>query len=209
VSSVPGKAEPLWVRDTMLADYQANARRAGIEPSSRDVEALVLSDLTVAEAVERESKPPAPRAKPEQSMKVSPRLEKLAQETGHTIYRRGLDESSPTVVTPAQVKAKAMQRRRARRMAFLSRPPKHPKEHAMVIRLGRILSIRSVFRPSIEADYTIPDLANRWARLMVDLEKGRGLFDGKHARDCERIYWAEVWDICEKSSGKLGPFWVK
>jgi hypothetical protein len=205
VTVAPSKVSPLWVRDTMVEDYQNNARKVGVEASSSDVERLVLHDLTLAEAFERETKS-APRAKPAPRTEPSKRAQRMAEETGHVLFRRGLDAA---IVTPGQAAAAAVQKRRARRMAFLGRPPKNERQQAIIARLGRILAIRSKFRPSITTDYTIPDLANRWARLMVDLERGRGLFEGKHARDCERIYWAECQDICEKSTGKLGSFWVK
>lgn len=204
MSGGPASVSPLWVRDTMLEDYQKNARTIGVEPNSRALEALVQDDLRIADAVEREAKPARPKPPPPTSA-ISPRVQRMAQESGFTLFERGLDAPAPAIAKPAQ----DFQERRARRMAFLNRPPRTAKELAMITRLGKILAIRSKFRPSITTDYEIPALANRWAALMVNLEKGRGPFMGLSPRDCERLYWAEVWDICQKSTGKLGSFWVK
>lgn len=188
--------DPQWVKSTMVEDYAEAARQRGVNVSSSEVERAVLEDLRITDAVERESKPT--RVVEREELKAASaelagaRARAEAEATGHKLYKRPI---APPRVDP--------------RLAFLARPPRTDKELAIITRLGRILAIRSKFRPSLTNDYAVPALADEFATLMEDLRGPRGEFMGKSARDCERMFWAKAERLCEKSTGKLGPYWVK
>lgn len=183
-------ADPHWVRDTMVEDYIATARRNGEDPSSADVERLALADIATYEAVVRDTKPRTarPKAAP---VDPSPGARAVAADLGWEVKKRP---------TPAK---------RRRFAGFLDKPPAGPKQAAAIMRLGQILQPKSWFRPSRGFDYSLPRLAQKFTETMLELDRGAGEFEGKGREDCERIVWRVVEDLCDKSTGALGPWWVK
>lgn len=180
-----------WVKETLVEDYLDIARKNGVNPSSSDVEKLAIGDLTLTDAVERTAKPIA-KPKPDSTAPIAAKAQNLASETGWELTK------------------KPLQPQRARRSAnFLNRRPQNPKQAAAIMRLGQILQPASWFRPSEGLDYVIPALAQSFAEMMQRLDRGLVEFQGKSDIDCERIAWRHIEDLCDKSTGKLGHWWVK
>lgn len=182
--------DPQWVKETMVEDYLEIARRRGVDASSADAERVALGDLESYEALQRDAKPR--QAKAPVVDREHP-AEKMAEELGWKMFKRPIAQrpKAPSVT------------------AFLSKRPGSPKQAAAIARLGMILKPASWFRPSKEFDYALPRLASSFVQSMRELEAGRGEFAGKSAKDCERIMWRRVEDLCDKSTGRLGPWWVK
>lgn len=192
--------DPAWIRDTLIEDRLAWLRGTGRDPSSADVETLVTEELRIADAVEREAEHAVVERKPVVAPNPSKRAQRVAEKSGHTVYKSTLVGES-AIARPTK--------RPSKRTAFLSRKPKNEREAKIIARLSRIVGIKSRFRPSLTNDYTIPALADEWATLMVDVITPRGDFVGKSVADSERMFWAKAERICDKSTGKLGPWWVK
>lgn len=186
------KPGPHWVKDALLADYSRIARQNATGASAADVERLVLSDLATYEAVQRDTRPTAPRPKRAPNAAPSAAVTALAQDMGCDVFKRPL---AP--------------KRKQSFVAFLDKQPASPKQAAAIMRLGQILQPASRFRPSVEFDYVLPRLAQAFAEMMQRLDLGRGEFEDKSANDCERIVWRAVEDLCDKSTGRLGPWWVR
>lgn len=183
------KPDPHWVKETLVEDYVNVARRNGQDVSSTAVERLALGDLATYEAVTREQKPRVQTKKP-QPEGVSKAAQKAAAETGWEVTKKPIGK-------------------KGRYTAFLNKAPSGPRQAAAIMRLGQILNPRSYFRPSKEFDYRLPRLAQEFAEAMQRLDMGTGEYEGKSAEDCERIMWRRVEDICDRSTGSLGFWWVK
>lgn len=184
--------DPIWVRDSLVESYRRTADRNGVSPTSAQLEAIANEDLRIHDAVVRESKP-SPVRKADPRREPSSRVVKLANSLGYDL-----------------VKKDVIQRKAGtNHAAFLGRPPKTDKQAKALLRLSRILSQRSAVRLSREADFEMPALAQRFVSMVVDLKEHRGAFLGMSPKDCERIFWADLFDICDKSTGKLGSWYVK
>ena len=186
--------DPLWCKETMVEDYLDVAAKNGATPSSSDVERLALADLAVHSAVVREAKPMPARAKREPSKAPGQSVQTLAASLDSRVVKRSL---APTKPKPKRF------------TGFLDKKPATPRQAAAIMRLGQILNPQSYFRPSKEFDYKLPELAKEFAGAMQRLERGTYEFEGKSAIDCERIMWRRIEDICDRSTGSLGFWWVK
>lgn len=186
--------DPHWVRDTLIEDYRETARKRGVEPALADLETVVMGDLANYEAVTREQRKAAPRRKEQPAPSaVGAPAKALADETGWQVAKRPLPDKPP----------------RKRFASFLDQKPENAKQAAAIMRLGQVLQPKSWFRPSQTMDYTVPRLAQRFVETMQELDRGMGEFEGKSAEDARRIVWRRVEDICDQSTGALGPWWVK
>lgn len=183
---------PQWVKDALIEDYSRMARVGSTGATANEIESLALHDLAVHEAVQRDAKPAAPRVKKDRATEAPKAVVAQADAQGWELTKR-----------PAPAA------KRKRFAGFLDKTPANPKQAAAIMRLGQVLQPKSLFRPSKEFDYVLPRLAQWWVETMHDLDRNRGEFEGKSAADCERIVWRRVEDICDKSTGALGPWWVK
>jgi len=179
-----------WVKDTLVEDYVATARRNGSSASSAAIERLAAHDLTIHEAVQREQ-----RRQPQRTRAPKPKGPAVKNVDGGVLWKS------------AQARPAGGDRRRV--AAVMGQRPANEKQAAAIARLGAILQPRSWFRPSKEFDYRMPQLAKDFVQVVRQLESATGDFEGKSARDCRRVFWRKVEDICDKSTGVLGPWWVK
>lgn len=85
-------------------------------------------------------------------------------------------------------------------------------------RIARILEGAGSFGASTFAEAVktaaIPHLAVEVMNLYInfqlpDRQSKRNPFVGLSQRDRQRVFLAMVYDICDRSTGKLGPWWVK
>ena len=187
--------DPSWVKETLVADYKAIADRNGVTPSTSDIERIVLEDLRISDAVDRETKPAAPVKPPEPRREPSQKVKDLAESLGWEVRKREI----PT----------GPQRRKVGHADFLGRPPKTDKHRAISKRIALLLSHESPFRISRETDFVGRAIAHDVCALILNLKEYRGEFYGKSAKDCERIFWGRAQDLCDRSTGKHGPWWVK
>ena len=185
--------DPHWVKETLVEDYLDVARKRGVDASSADAERVALGDLANHEAVTREQHKGVPRKKRERVGGIAPAARALADQSGVEVFKKPLD--GPRARRPFN--------------GFLNQKPTNPKQAAAIMRLGQILSPRSAFRPSKEFDYQTPWLAQRFVETMSQLDRRAGEFEGKSEADCARIVWRRIEDICDHSTGVLGPWWVK
>lgn len=186
--------EPSWVKETMVADYKAIADKNGVTPSTSDIERIVLEDLRLSDAVDRETVERIPTKKPEPRREPSKKVTALAESLGWKVVKREIP--------------KGPQPRRVGHADFLGRPPKTEKQRAIAARMAKLLAHESPFRISKETDFIGRALAHDFCELIVNLKEQRKEFAGKSPRDCERIFWSKAQDICDRSTGKHGQWWV-
>ena len=180
---------PEWVRDTMIEDHKYRTQALGLDVSSTAIERMVQEDLRTFEAVKREQAlDPKPAKKEPKKNRKKETVEGLAAEKGWEV------KSKPVSLDP-----------------LLDRPAHKldAKWSCAVARLKRILSPESLFRPSREMDYQGRELALSYIRMHLRFQHRTGEFRDLNDRDCRRCYRRFVEDLCDKSVGKFGPWWVK
>ncbi len=202
MTTTPAIPSPQQLREGMVEDYAANARRAGGDVLMSDVERIVQADLQIYDAFERERRaaPPPSRAVPDEREDVAARV---ARERGMTMVRTSQDrwqDSSDAVLDrdPRQVSAKFP---------------------AMMARIKRIVAPRGdVSQRSLTKtleELTSPKLAREFLNLFLCYRsptmrvRGNPFLEVDSARDRARIFLRKVEDICDRSTGSMGPWWVK
>lgn len=200
--ATPKIPTPQEVREGMVEDYAANARKAGADVSISDIERIVQADLQVYEAVEREKKA-APAAKPAQPDEREDTAALVAQQKGMELYRRPENEwredNNPMLAgDPRKVSAKFP---------------------AMMARIKRIMEARGNTRQrSLVAslqEVAAPKLARKFVNLFLCYQsptmpvKGNPFREVGNPRDRARMFLRLVEDICDESTGTMGSWWVK
>lgn len=196
----PQKPDPHHVRDGMIAEYTDHVRKHGVDPDPRDIERIVAADLAVTEAVEREAKAPGAAPTPCVRDESENAAKAFTAERGLGFYRRPEPEANE---------------RRPIRDPLLDRNPLQVSArfpYAMA-RIKRILERGSGGgRPkglvAAVQDMAIPVLAKEFLDTFFDYNTGRGEYRGLSQRDRARLFVRRVEDICDKSTGRLGPWWV-
>jgi hypothetical protein len=190
-------ADPHWVKGTLMEDYSKAVRSHGAEVDSRALERIVNQDLAQADAVLREAKPApvkdeAPAA--HERFRSDDRAADMAQETGAKFWRRPI---------PAQEAPK--------KDRLLDTPLRRmdAKWQAAWNRLGQLVKPKSMFRPSREIDYEGGDLARDFILTFQDYQRGKGEYAGLRLDDQQRVLRRKIEDICDRSTGRFGPWWVK
>ena len=197
------------IRLKLEASYRESYRRAGIAATDRDIENIVLSDLTMVDRARElgELNQPGTGAKPKVDLtrdRPNPVLE-ACRESGMRL----------TVVDEADAPVRD-------RFGFMHDDPTIVSERwgAAVARLEQILQ-RTARAATIagtlqntEFPKLAKDFAETWAFFMtrakapppgIDHNPYRMLSD----RDAARLFMRKVEDICDRSTGVLGPYWVK
>lgn len=185
--------DPQWVKETMVEDYKRIADRNGAAPSVGEIERIVLEDLRVSDAVDRDSK--APQAKKSAAVRAEPseRVTKLAAELGMTLFRRA----------PGQ----AFYQPRSTHADFLGRPPKNEKQAAAIKRIAEITTHRSKVRLSKQTDFEVDVLARAFIEVRESLAANREPFRSARQIDKERIFWNCIYTICDRSDSKFPRGW--
>lgn len=195
----PAKLVPLktpqQVREATVRDYKRNAERAGQSPPVEVLEKLAIADCEMADAYMR-------------GIDLSPAARK-----------RKPVEKTPRIIQPkdeidAQLKAAPAQRDRPMTYAdFLKISTRWP--YAM----GRMKRILEGAQPNrdplkVAASCEVPDLAVKLLRLqrnwlMRHRDSRHNPFRGLNDRDALRMLVRSIEDICDQSTRRLGPWWVK
>lgn len=180
------------VRDALVADYQSYARRKGVDVSTRDLETIAISDLVITDRVEAETKVAPPRKPVEAAPKTEPsRAEKLATSRGYTFGKIALPARDPVKRKPPPLLEKP--RALAKRMAQMCQQvPGSPK--------GASLADRQ---------YVYPAFAKDVLTEHTDFTYKRRKYRGLSYLDRQRVFWRAIEDIADRSTGVLGPWWVR
>ena len=190
-----GPVAGVALKDATVRDYRRSYERAGIRMDGVDFDRLAVADLELADNFEHEAKPRARKADPDAAAKRVT-LEQEAEKAGAEIVT-GQMVSRPI----ASLHAKST--------------PGSKWSYAMG-RLARILARPPTPSRTPWEDCEIPRLAKRVYELRVfvtlrHMAKCGGQTNPLHGlnnRDFERKFRAMTMQICDESSGRMGPWWI-
>lgn len=186
-AKMSNKADPHWMKQTMVEDYRNGVVRSGGTPNMQAIEKLAVQDLNTCDNVWSEQKP-APKKK-RKEVDLS-KMQAEAAKSGLTLYKKPIDESKDKRDSFADGVIDA-------------------KWQAALGRMAQICSPQSNFDARKTFDVKMQGLALEFVLAMDSLQKRIREFKGKNAVDCRRIFRRKVEDICDRSTGRLGPWWVK
>lgn len=202
---------PLQLKEATVRDYRKAAERAGVPVDMREIEAQAIADCHVHDGVTRDAKPRRQQT-PEELAEVR-RL------------RRESVEREQAQVGAVAVRPKDIRRRVVRQMH--AKPESDSRWEAALVRIARLL--RGVKAPigrmsNIDAarrymfeDCEIPHLADEIDRvraLMVVRDRmprpgdEPNPFFGMNKDDAGDLLQRMLEDICDRSTGKCGPWLV-
>lgn len=199
---------PTDLRAVTVRDYRRDAERLGLVVDLAAIERQALADCEVYDAVTRDATPRAPAPPdPVKEAEKAGELDRLAAEAGTSILREPVAKQRPTIFNTV---------------------PKPLSRLSMA--LGRIAvicrgSAPGKTRREALATCECPDLAWEFMRLYafymtrgyppqpgVEANPFYGVSEKYDARwgmsDLERRYLRRLEDICDKSTGRLGPWRV-
>jgi hypothetical protein len=199
-----GPVNGLALRDVLASDYAANFRRLGWPVDMRYLQRLAAQDLETVEAHERDDRPsPAPSSEPRP---VAPRT--TAKDA---IEARGME---------------LVEGERPERKSRVLDAPPHvlgARFQACANRIAQILAsgadLRATFKrggfDALIAETEVPQLAREVAELFVHYTALRhrqskwNPFLGLNPTDAARALIRGLEDIADRSTGALGPWWVR
>lgn len=179
------------LRDDLVAHYQSYARSRGADPTARELEALAVHDLTLTDRVEADAKA-ASRKPAERGPHVEPSpAEAIAADRGYLFRKRELPSVDPK---PARVA-----------------PPLLEKPRALAKRMAQMCATAPGSKGTALADrnYLYPALAKDVIQEHTDFTFRRRRYLGLNAIDRQRAFWRAIEDIADRSTGVLGPWWVR
>ncbi len=193
------------LRERTVRDYRRWTERAGAPVDLAAIERQAVADCEVAGRVLAER--PAPReAKPDPA--------KQAEKAGE--LERQVAATGSTLVT-GNVRVQ-----RRKRTALTQKAPPASKWSYAMGRLARILaddgpSPDRAAAGSLKAEierlraWAVMRIPKRAAHLIATRRAKDEVnpFDGVSEMDFNRMFQAKVYAICDKSTGKFGPWWVK
>jgi hypothetical protein len=195
--------EGVALKDATVRDYRRWTERAGERVDMAAIERQAVADCEVADKAIREQ---AARAHvvaapdPEKEAEKAAELSRQVAETGAEL----LDDAGAITSRRTLLTSKAM--------------PKSQWSYAMG-RVARILEGTPHNPPPGSLQHDLLRL-KAWAAMRIP-KRARHLiatrrakdeqnpFDGKSERDFNRMLQRMIYDICDKSTGKFGPWWVR
>lgn len=195
-------ATPLELKDVTVRDYVRDSARMGAPMTVQEAERRALVDCQIYDAVMREQRPTAPaKPDPEREAAKAAELDKQAADVGAEINR-------------GQVETK--------RAPVAALHKRHRPDSRAAYAKGRILRILEGATPSASLETacqtaTIPSLALEVMRLYSNMvtrgfprrpQDERNPFFGMSDLDASQMMQAMLENICDRSTGKLGPWWV-
>jgi hypothetical protein len=191
--------EGIQLRDAIAEDYRRNAARLGRPISIEDAQRLAQSDLELVERAEddlvRAPSVPAKTAR----MREEGDAEVLADGIGGRLVRRdgGSPDAHETLPRTAEGLRAAVGER-----AF-----------AMLKRMRQLMAIAPGASASFRDPGSAPWMFRRFALDLLsihsDFSFSRRGYRFMSEADKQRKYWRDVEDVCDRSTGVLGPWWVK
>lgn len=196
----------IGLKQVLVQDYKRNAERVGMTPDMASIESQVLADLAMVDQYEADqaSKPaPAPVAK-ERDIRTN-ELDKECAEKNLRAYVKDNPTDKPgDAICDATPKSE-----RAVRMFGRIKQIMRPR--------GDIAAMASRGNTLAECtrECTDPELSLEFLELWTWYMPLRGLASPKNKfywlsdGDAARRFIRGLEDICDKSTGKFGPWWVK
>lgn len=209
VAPAPTRRGPITghaLRDATIRDYKRNAERMGLVVDMAAIERQAIADCELFEAVMRATDPAPTRAKPDPAKEAAKAdaLDEAAAAQGMEVVRD-------------------QKRMIKERLTKLTAVPKPDSKWAHALgRRARILSgaTPSTDRRKMVSTCEMPALAWDFLRLhawaVTRIRKGNpprltgeaNPFDHLSTRDFIAKFEAMTYDICDRSTGRLGPWWV-
>lgn len=191
--------DPLEIRDATVRDYVRNAVRMGYRPDVEAISRLAVADLILVDNAKREAKRAAPAANTNKAKrKREDVLAKAQQETGVTIRAGGAKRTSASILNVPAHMANA-------RWTYAC---------ARIMRILQGTTKKGSLEDAVK-DAQIPALAREYADLYINYFLLRNRIDknnpflGLNDRDASRKFMRLVENICDRSTGVLGGWFVK
>lgn len=198
----PKPPTPQELRDGMVEDYADQVRRAGGNVPIGDIERIVGQDLQIFDAIERERravpavKPAVPDGRVDTAAAA---IRNRGMELRRTPEGQWTDRHDPILSgDPHDVSAKFP---------------------AMMARIKRILEPRGDVRQRSLSqsliEVTAPKLAREFLHIFLCYQspslpvRANPFRAVASARDRARIFLRAVEDLCDRSTGSMGPWWVR
>lgn len=199
--------DPRAAKDQLLRGWSALKGTMGLPSSGADLERLAVHDLRVHDAVKRDDPAPLPAAV-ESAEERAARQKAFAAEQAAT---------TGAVITHAP--------RGPQLVPVLDLPP-HLVSSRWPFALGRLKRILEGASPAFAADgsidwratcstcgdpkraYEYMDLKSWFDFRLTPQTRRHNPFFGMSSRDAGLKFQAEVENLCDRSSGRLGPWWV-
>lgn len=193
--------DPLDVRDATVRDYAAAARRAGREVNGAELERVAAAHLSIVDAykaghdVTAPSKPAEPAPSKAQAA--------VAEDDTVKLKERGAPDRNVLLHGRGRPDGRwAHARARLRRIL-----------EGMTPQFVQTANGAELDFTASTATAQIPMLARRYYRLWGNfLQRHRrsrhNPFAGLSDHDALRMFQAEVYSICDASTGRLGQWWV-
>lgn len=199
----PKPPTPHELRDGMIEDYTENARRLGGDVSSVDIERIVMSDLSIFEHAKQRAATSKPREFVVDDREDTAKIN--ARNQGMELYRRPVTGDEP--------KAKR---------SLLDAPAFRVSQKfpAMMERIRRICQPTGdkPTQRGLGAAIAVlahPKLAREFVHLFLCYQqpamphKSNPFRDVASPRDRALMFLRMTEDICDRSTGVLGPWWVR
>lgn len=200
--------DPLELRDRTIRDYTRNMGAPGMPSTAAGIEALAKADLRLADAYKRdtaEGMAPTPEARAAAKAQAREAAAEQARSLGAEITRGPTRELGPQVDLPPEYglseRWMLAKGRMARIMSGAGMPKRHPDGSFDFV--------------SMTATCEIPHLAYRYLAAWFNFDlrhmpqtARHNPFYGMSPRDASMRLAREVEDICDASSGRLGPWFV-
>jgi hypothetical protein len=182
------------LRDQLATDYRQAAQRAGKDVSHEDAGRVASADLEMVDIANRVAKPVVAKPAPEpKKTRKAVLLEQEMAARGDRLVRREIAEETPF---RSQLKGVARER-----------------YHARMRRLGQILECDRVpgarFLSLADRPYKHRALALDYLQEHADWTWSRRQYAGLSEADRDRKFARAIDDICDRSTGVLGAWWVK
>jgi hypothetical protein len=186
---------PQELKEATVRDYAMSMRRLGEEPNLSAIEKLAIADLTMVDAYRR-------------GVDLSPKLPKRERRPVGQLVQP---------VADIGINFKEAPKHRDRPSVLYARAHRRSRKwSSAVARIGRILQGATPCRSlaSMAATAQDPIRALEYLRLFANYElRGRmsrhNPFAGLSEVDAAKKFEAEVYRICDRSTGVLGHWWVK
>jgi hypothetical protein len=182
------------VRDDLVEHYQSYARSRGADPSATELEALAVADLVLTDRVEADTKPKSRViATPDIAPAAPSPAAAIAHDRGFRFEKRSLVAATPRA--PARPLEAVIGERYA----------------ALVKRMRQMCASAPSLKARSLADreYIYPTYAKGVLQEHTDYTFGRRKYRGLDHKDRQKAFWRAIEDLADRSTGVLGPWWVK
>lgn len=196
------------LKQALVGDYSRNAQRMGVSPDMGAIETQVLKDLNMVDAYESEQAAVPMPAKPDATRQRDIKTDELdAELSKHGM--RAYCKDTPTERKPDMICDATPKSEKAVRMFGRIKQILRPRGNiAAVAQRGGSLRDSTV-------ECTDPELAKEFLELWVWYIPLRALWSPKNQYywlsdyDAARVFLRGLEDICNRSTGRFGAWWVK